>query len=165
MFFADEPIDRVDAKDLEGVSQDEAECVLEIDPIDEEPESTSTARRGRATVRSSQPQWVKGSASDHTKIPDFEPNYELDETVKQPIEYFKSFVTEEILQLLVDQSNLYATQKTVNKPLDVSVNELERWLGLTIHFSLSKLPSCRMHWDASLGVATWRICCKLHVER
>ena len=93
--------------------------------------------------------------SDHTKIPDFELSYELDETVKQPIEYFKSFVTEEILQLLVDQSNLYATQKTVNKPLDVSVHELERWLGLTIRFSVSKLPSCRMHWEASLGVASY----------
>ena len=49
------PLTELMQKDLEGVSQDEAECVLEIDPIDEETESTSTARRGRATVRSSQP--------------------------------------------------------------------------------------------------------------
>ena len=119
----------------------------------EEDEGASTSRRGKAIDRrTSQPQWVKSNESDETIFPTFEPSYELDGTLKQPIEYFKSFFTEEIFQLFVDQSMLYSTQSNVNKPLHLTIQEFEQWLGLTIHFSVSKLPSCRMHWDASLGV-------------
>ena len=151
----DEPvaIDRVDAEVFDTASDDEAECVLEIEAPGEINEPASTSRGGRANARrSSQPQWVKGTGSDETQFPSFQQSYELDGTLKQPIEYFKSFFTEEIFQIFVDQSNLYSTQKNVNKPLDVTVQEFEQWLGLTIHFSVSKLPSCRMHWDTSLGL-------------
>ena len=82
IYFADEPIDRVDAEDLGDVSLEETECVLEIEPLVEEVEFTST-RRVRASMReSSQPQWVKCSAADHTKLPSFEQSYELDGTLK-----------------------------------------------------------------------------------
>ena len=70
----------------------------------------------------------------------------LNFSLKEPIQYFKSFFSDELLDLFVNQSNLYATQKNINKPLLTNKAEIEKWFGLCIYFSVSKLPSCKMHF-------------------
>ena len=73
--------------------------------------------------------------------------------LKFPIDYFKYFFSEEILQLIVDQSNLYAIQHDPSKPLDLTLLELEQWLGICIYFSLSKLSNTRQHWSSSINLS------------
>lgn len=64
-----------------------------------------------------------------------------------PIDYFRSFFTSEIIDLLVEQSNLYAIQQNPSKPLNVDKMEMEQWLGICLHMSLSRLPDTRLHWS------------------
>ena len=72
--------------------------------------------------------------------------------VCEPIEYFRNIFTDDLFDIYVEQSNLYSVQKNPNKLLNVNPNELEQWLGLCIHFSISKLPNVIMHWSNSLGI-------------
>lgn len=86
-----------------------------------------------------------------TEIPEFlgkEPDVVIE--LKYPIDYFQSFITDEFLDLIVEQSNLYAVQQNVNKPLNTTRNEIEQWLGLVFYFSITKLANTRMHWSHKL---------------
>ena len=71
--------------------------------------------------------------------------------MKEPIDYFRSFFTDKFLDVLVCQSNLYSAQINPNKLLNVNIKELKQWLGVSIYFSISKLPNTRMHWSKQLG--------------
>lgn len=53
------------------------------------------------------------------------------------------------MDLIVEQSNLYAVQENANKPLDLDRFELEQWLGLCMNMSISKIPNTRLHWSTS----------------
>lgn len=67
------------------------------------------------------------------------------EGLSLPIELFR-FFTNGILDLIVNQSNLYATQTDINKPLDLDRNELEKWLGLCVYI-ISEIPNTLLHWS------------------
>ena len=43
-----------------------------------------------------------------------------------PIEYFKGFLCDGILDKICHQSNLYAIQQNANKPLNLCIRELEQ---------------------------------------
>ena len=64
-----------------------------------------------------------------------------------PTMYFKKFIDDSMMTLLVEQSNLYSIQKDPKFPLKLSKDELEIWLGLTFIFSLSKISNSRLHWS------------------
>ena len=68
-----------------------------------------------------------------------------------PYSYFKNFITDEFLDLIVQQTNLYSAQQNVNKPLNVTKNEIEQWLGLVMYFSIFKISDTRMHWSRSVA--------------
>ena len=72
------------------------------------------------------------------------------ENLDSPSDLFNYFIDDQILQEIVFQSNLYAMQNNINKPLDLSVAELRRWIGLLFYFSIAPLPQTRMHWSTNL---------------
>lgn len=41
-----------------------------------------------------------------------------------PLKYFSEFFDDDILETIVEQSNLYALQKDINKPLSLESNHL-----------------------------------------
>lgn len=63
-----------------------------------------------------------------------------------PIDYFKDFYNNELLQNIVDQSNLFSVQKNPNEPLNLTIAELEQFLGICIGMSVYDLPRARMYW-------------------
>uniref|UniRef100_A0A0K0EC23 DDE_Tnp_1_7 domain-containing protein n=1 Tax=Strongyloides stercoralis TaxID=6248 RepID=A0A0K0EC23_STRER len=63
-----------------------------------------------------------------------------------PLFYFKQMISENLLNNIVDQSNLYAIQKNVNKPLGLTLSELEKFIGITMLMSIYKLPRTHMFW-------------------
>lgn len=96
--------------------------------------------------------WRKSPSTNTTTIPHYHgPDHILANSLFEPIEYVREFLTEEFLDVFVEQSNLYSVQKNPNKPLNVSRHEMEQWLGLCMYFSISKLPNTRMHWSMQLG--------------
>ena len=65
-----------------------------------------------------------------TTIPPFieSPTSSEFEPILEPEDYFRRFITDDILQLIVEQSNIYCHQ-TKGKALGLTKNEFEQWLG------------------------------------
>ena len=81
-----------------------------------------------------------------TTIHEFEDSDEnINDSLKAPIKYFKDFISDDLLELFVEQSNLYAIQTNANKTLNIDINQLEQWVGLCIYFLISKLSKARQH--------------------
>ena len=77
-------------------------------------------------------------------MPEIQPN--LNETV-YPIEIF-SLVTdlEELLELIVEQSKLYAHQNGRN--FTVTKEELKAFIGINFFMAINKLPTITEFWRA-----------------
>ena len=67
------------------------------------------------------------------------------------IEYFRRFFDNAILNLIVNQSNLYSVQKDLNKPLNLNQIELEQCLGICFYFSIFKISSTKLHWPTCMS--------------
>lgn len=63
-----------------------------------------------------------------------------------PYMYFKKFVTDEMLQDVAEQTNLYSMQKN-DKSLNTSAKEIEQVLGMYMHMGLVQMPSVRAYWE------------------
>ncbi|CAK1596303.1 unnamed protein product [Parnassius mnemosyne] len=73
-----------------------------------------------------------------------------------PIDYFDLFMTNEIIQHIVDQTNLYATQQLLSNDIPsgsrqhawvpVTLDEMKKFLALIGWMGLVKLPSIKDYW-------------------
>lgn len=70
-----------------------------------------------------------------------------------PIQYFKIFFDDSLLEYIVGQSNLYAQQTNPATPLHLTREELEQFLGTVLFTSVFPLPKTRMYWRTSSRVA------------
>ncbi|KAJ4432604.1 hypothetical protein ANN_21227, partial [Periplaneta americana] len=70
-----------------------------------------------------------------------------------PLDYFRMFVGTELLETIVQESNNYAIQQNPNKPLNLTVEELEKWLGMILTMSIIKLPATRLYWSRNFRVS------------
>lgn len=68
---------------------------------------------------------------------------------ESPIEAFTALFPEDLLDMLVNETNLYATQN-VNGPIrnPTNRNEMRVFLGLNIMMGIKRLPSYRDYWSA-----------------
>lgn len=70
-----------------------------------------------------------------------------------PLQYFRKFFSEDILEVIVEESNLYAIQWDPNKPLNLTTSELEQFLGTVVYMSLFGLPATSMFWNKATRVS------------
>nr|XP_047132645.1 piggyBac transposable element-derived protein 3-like [Hydra vulgaris] len=68
----------------------------------------------------------------------------------EPISYVRRFLTDELLQKIVDESNKYASQINIENMLRLEKDELEQFIGILYLMSIVKLPSTRMYWSNEL---------------
>ncbi|XP_040072936.1 piggyBac transposable element-derived protein 2-like [Ixodes scapularis] len=92
--------------------------------------------------------WSKTSSSLSNDVPQWKGAAHESEAVRSPIEYFQGFFDDNVFNLIVQQSNLYAVQQNPNKPLALSRVELEPFLGCTVYMSIFQLPRSRLYWSA-----------------
>ena len=125
---------------MEENLEDEAPVVLQVHheeiPNEVKVKSQNEARCQRLKNRTATHTWCKKDGS--TIVPEFQTISDMEPcslVLQSPYLYFKSFITDEFLDLILKQSNLYAIQKNVNKLLNVTRNEMEQWLSLVIYFS------------------------------
>ena len=118
--------------------------VLHINEV-QETDQTRIKRKKKARI-----QWNHLNAGSNEKAPPiYEENLTLDdEALLLPVDYFRRFFPGEILGEIAHQSNLYALQKNPNKALNLTISELEQWLGISMRMSLCKLSNTRHHWSA-----------------
>ena len=67
-----------------------------------------------------------------------------------PLEYYRRFMDVEVCKYIVEQSNLYSVQE--NKHLNLSVSELEKYIGICMYMSVVKLPRTRYYWKNEIHV-------------
>lgn len=72
--------------------------------------------------------------------------------LKTPIQFFRKVFPVTLEQHIVEQTNLYAVQTRPDKPIKLTVPELEKFLGITMWMSLIVLPSARRYWNARYKV-------------
>ena len=78
----------------------------------------------------------------------YEGDIELDDVdILEPIQYVRKFLSNKMLELIVDESNKYAIQKNPNQPLQLNQNELEQFIGMLYAMSIVRMPSTRMYWS------------------
>lgn len=66
--------------------------------------------------------------------------------LKTPYQCFKYFVTDEFLQNLADQMNLYACQKNIDTRFTTNAQELRQFIGILFFMSVYRYPNVRSYW-------------------
>lgn len=105
-----------------------------------------------STESSNEDEMHTGSLGEsHTSVGGF-PSVSLDDT--SPVSVFRQFFTEEIFNVIVDQTNIYGKQKLQRNRLnrmdrreDVQVKDIESFLGTMIVMGISDLPKMKLYWS------------------
>ncbi|GBN05381.1 PiggyBac transposable element-derived protein 1 [Araneus ventricosus] len=69
-----------------------------------------------------------------------------------PYQFFKYLFTDEIVSKIADETNLYSTQKNPNKPVDCTVYDIHKLIGICILSSLSPPTCVRDLWNDVYGI-------------
>ena len=62
-----------------------------------------------------------------------------------PLNYFKIFWSDDIINLLVEQTNLYSVQQT-GSSINTNKSEIEQFIGIQMLMSIVSLPAYYMYW-------------------
>ncbi len=99
---------------------------MAAEPVEEDSEEDEEESEDEDDVLS--PRWRTVHNSNSLIYPEWQGSLPTSDNVLPPIEYFRMFFTDDILEVIVEQSNLYAMQCDANKPLNLSTKELEHLL-------------------------------------
>ena len=88
---------------------------------------------------------------------------------KEEINFFELIFTDEIYEILVRETNLYAQQKIAVKPdpkwRAVTKEEIKAYLGIRMYMSIVKLPETRMYWAKDIFFGNFGICTVMTRDR
>lgn len=68
-----------------------------------------------------------------------------------PYKFFSYFITNSLIDKIVEQTNLYSIQQDVNKPVNVNMLEIKKFIGILIYMSVYKYPNVRSYWSKKYG--------------
>lgn len=90
--------------------------------------------------------WKRGKF-EHTATLEEPSIISADTTSKSPLDYFFKFFSEEIIDYITEQTNLYSVQSNPVKCIDVTNTDMRDFLAVTILMGIIKLPSYRDYWN------------------
>lgn len=61
-----------------------------------------------------------------------------------PLDYFKMFIPDEIIDLICDQTNIYAHQKS-GTTLNVKPREMKAYIGILLYTGIVSMSQCRLY--------------------
>ncbi|XP_058880827.1 piggyBac transposable element-derived protein 3-like [Acipenser ruthenus] len=99
------------------------------------------------------PRWRTPHNAYFNAYPEWQGLLSRSDDIMSPLQYFKQFFSEDILEVIIGQSNLYAIQCNANKPLNLTTKELEQFLGIVVYMSLFGLPCTHMFWNKACRVS------------
>lgn len=70
--------------------------------------------------------------------------------LESPLDFFNYFFSSDLIKHICEESLRYSLQKNVNKPFEVTVTDLKRYLGICIMTSLCIVPDIRQYWSENL---------------
>lgn len=89
---------------------------------------------------------------------------EVPNTIKSPVEFFSLFLTSELIEILVTETNRYAEQAIIdgfvkgtiseesrlNKWTNVTSDEIKTFFGILLWMGLNKKPTLDRYWSSSV---------------
>ncbi|XP_051971544.1 piggyBac transposable element-derived protein 2-like [Xyrauchen texanus] len=141
--------DRITESGLRGSLEVRGECLsvdndTESEDEDEDVEEVDVPRL---------PQWRTPHNAHFNAYPEWQDLLPRSDDIMSPLQYFKQFFSEDILEVIVEQSNLYGIQRDANNLLNLTIKELEQFLGIVVYMSLFGLPGTRMFWNKACRVS------------
>ena len=121
---------------VNSVSSDEA-----VEEDESKKKTTTKHQKQRIKREECQPPDVLNITFTETPV-----DVNLDEC-SDPIAFFRYFFTDEILQYICDESNKYAIQPNPNKPLLLTKDKLEQFIGILFMMFIIKIPSAKSYWE------------------
>eukprot|EP00795_Rhopilema_esculentum_P003858 gene3858-biopygen1962 len=106
-------------------------------------QSSVTSKSKERNIQEMKTRWRKRTS------PKFDVNFkgqELPPPPKEalnPVDYFKQFFSEDLIQHIAEQTNLYSVQQT-GASIQTSKSEMEQYIGILIMMSIIKLPQIRI---------------------
>lgn len=73
------------------------------------------------------------------------------EDLDSPADFFKYLFTDDLIDMIVYQSNMKSVQDNVNRPSNITKEEMEQFIGIVIFMSLVRLPASRSYWSKGTG--------------
>ncbi|KAE8743268.1 hypothetical protein FOCC_FOCC011148 [Frankliniella occidentalis] len=71
--------------------------------------------------------------------------FTIPEVIKEPIEYFRYYFDSEVMDLIVQQTNLYIHQDR-GEAWSVTENDINVFLGIQVYMGICSLPGIRDYW-------------------
>ncbi|KAL3195893.1 hypothetical protein MRX96_015642 [Rhipicephalus microplus] len=78
--------------------------------------------------------------------PEFSGTFSEPNDLETPIVIFRRLLTDDMLAILVDQTNLYSSQM-YKKFVNTSVPEVEQYIGMYFEMGLVQMPNVRCYWE------------------
>lgn len=91
--------------------------------------------------------WIKGELQANPAILEWTGSDQIDLSQKTPSDVFDLFFDEEVLQYIINQTNLYARRDRDNHNFEISVTELRNFLSILIISGYSTVSRKRMYWE------------------
>ena len=70
--------------------------------------------------------------------------------IQEAIDYFRDIIGDELIAHIFSESNIYASQIDINKSLNLTVEELEQFIGILFVMSIFKMSSTRDYWEQNM---------------
>ncbi|KAI8770448.1 piggyBac transposable element-derived protein 3 [Biomphalaria glabrata] len=133
--------------DKETGTQDLSSSESSSDEEETEPlpsTSSASARNKKKKVY----EWTKDNFNPpdsvfRGKVLELPENYE----VQSPMHYFKNFLTDDMLELIVKFTNEYSVEKS-GKSIDTNKKEIHQIIGMFLRMGLAKMPGVKCYWEA-----------------
>lgn len=94
-------------------------------------------------------EWTQRNVQIDSSDLTFFGNVGLSEDIKSlssPADFFKYFVSDELLTEIANQSNLYAHQKNVKTTFNVERIDIRKFVGILLYMSIYRYPNVRSYW-------------------
>lgn len=72
--------------------------------------------------------------------------------LQSPLDIFSLFFNDELINLIVEQTNLAARQENINTNFSTSADEIRKFIGIYVYMSIVVCPNMYYYWDTNWGL-------------
>lgn len=96
--------------------------------------------------------WIKNASYETPPIPKFLLHNNDNYSLPSPVDYFKRYITNDIISEMVNMSNLYAARENINF-LATNTSEITVFIGIHLLMGNLGFPRISMYWNKQLGIS------------